>query len=749
MAAEAAAAAVGGQGVAVPLPLDDTGAAVEQEADLAADLAAPQGDEDVLASGVAEVAGVPPGEAAEVPDRHAAVEAVEDGLPAHLARGGDRRQAGVAAGRLAGEEGFQRAVAVEVGGDHPPVEGGVVGLPVALHLPAHPGATVPAAGRLEAEDLLVGRLHDHLDASVAVEIGDHGGADVREGLAAELVQPRAGALPLKLPGGAPALPRDQGGGAPFDIRGGRRLQAGALRPLEGPQGPHGAAAVRTPGRQRFPFAGGTDHEEVGPAVAVGVPGDHGAQAVGGARAHRQGQVVEGAAAEGGAVVAPALDVAALGEGPYRERGIGRQGLSFRFRQEPLRPAVGVDVVQPVEVPPGEVVDRLAAEGVHGDRVPEAVAGVVVDAVDDLHGAVPVGVEEGRGPGADHLGRLRRIGLDLADPEQGQPLAVVVDDLGVHAEVGDDGELGVGVVVDVGGGEEAIVAVVVVARLHHRLARGAVEDEDAVVGGHRQVELAVGVGVDDDDVWGPGVLEGLGLPHDPRLPRVVSQEPAALRLRPPVGEGVAHLEALQAGDVGEEPGHLEEVVHWHGDEGAVAGQVVEPRAQPPGGPLAADPAGVEPPGEGQLQERLTRAGGHRGVALPGGDVVAPGFGGRAVRHAAGAGGAAAHVPVAAQLQPLAGALGGGRSGGAHRQQKEQGRDRRHGLIPGLEAGAHKAGCPSAPSGRRVVHIEIAAPHGVGSVGGGDRKPLQQRLPQATPAGSGEPPLPPVVAARGRG
>ena len=359
---------------------------------------------------------------------------------------------------------------------------------------------------------------------------------------------------------------------------------------------------------------------------------------------------------------PALHGAARVEGQHRDRRIGRQGLALGLREEPLGAAVGIDVVEAVEVAPGEVVVRLAAEGVDGDRVPEAVAGIVVDAVDDLHGAVPVGVEEDRGPGAHHLRRLRGIGLDLADPAQGQPAAVVVDDLGVHAEVGDDGELGIGIVVDVGGGEVAVVAVAVVAQLHHRLARGPVEDEDAVVGGHRQVELSVGIGVDDEDVRGPCVLEGLGLPHDPRLPRVVGQETAPLRLRPPVGEGVAHLEALQTGNAGQDGGHLVGVVRVHGDESAVAGQVVERRTQPPGRLLAAEPAGVEATREGQLQDRRTRTGSHRGVALPGGDVMAPGLGGRTVRHAAGAGGAAAHVPVSAQLQP-AGPLGGGRSAAA--------------------------------------------------------------------------------------
>ncbi len=220
-----------------------------------------------------------------------------------------------------------------------------------------------------------------------------------------------------------------------------------------------------------------------------------------------------------------------------------------------------------------------------------------------------------------------------------------------------------------------------------------------MGGYRQVELAVGVGVDDDDVGGPGVLEGLGLPHDAGLAGVVGQEPAPLRLRSAIGEGVAHLEALQAGHPGQDRGHLVDVVHGHGDEGAVAGQVVELRAQPPGRPLPPDPSGVEVPGEGQAHHRVARARPHRCVALPGGDVMAPGLGGGAVRHAAGAGGAAAHVPVAAQLQPLAGPLCHGRSGGARRREKEQGRDHRHGSIPGIEGGV-RAGPAAIRAGRRL-------------------------------------------------
>ena len=105
----------------------------------------------------------------------------------------------------------------------------------------------------------------------------------------------------------------------------------------------------------------------------------------------------------------------------------------------------------------------------------------------------------------------------------------------------------------------------------------------------------------------------------------------------------------------------------------------------------------------------------------------------------------NVPVSAQLQPLAGALGGGRDRGAHRQQEQQGPEYPHGSIPGVEGGGAPAGRPSASSGSpRGPHRDSSAT-AVESVDGGDLALLLSgfpKLPRAAAAGPApQPPLSP--------
>ena len=114
---------------------------------------------------------------------------------------------------------------------------------------------------------------------------------------------------------------------------------------------------------------------------------------------------------------------------------------------------------------------------------------------------------------------------------------------MHAEIGHHAEFGIRIVVDVGGPEPAVVAVPVVLQLHLGFPGGPVEDEDAVVGGHDYIKLAIDIDIDHEDIGIPGIGKELGLPHHPRLAAIVREQPALLGLDPAVTERISHLKAL--------------------------------------------------------------------------------------------------------------------------------------------------------------------------------------------------------------
>ena len=186
---------------------------------------------------------------------------------------------------------------------------------------------------------------------------------------------------------------------------------------------------------------------------------------------------------------------------------------------------------------------LAAERIDADYVPLAVALVVVNAVHQFKTSVAVHIDQSLWFGPHHLGRLRWVGLNVAQPTQRQRRPVVVNDLGVHAEIGHYAELGVRIFVDIGGPEPAVVAVPVVLQLHLGRPGGPVEDEDAVVGGHDYIELAIDIDVNYENVGVPGIGKKLGLPHHPRLAAIVREQPALLGLGPAGTERISHLKAL--------------------------------------------------------------------------------------------------------------------------------------------------------------------------------------------------------------
>ena len=174
--------------------------------------------------------------------------------------------------------------------------------------------------------------------------------------------------------------------------------------------------------------------------------------------------------------------------------------------------------------------------------------------------------------------------------------VVVNDLGVHAEIGHHTEFGIRIVVNVGGSEPAVVAVPVVLQLHLGFPGGSVEDEDAIVGSHDDIELAIDIDVNYEDIGVPSVGKGFRLPHYPRLAAVVREQPAVLGIGPAVAERVSHFKALQAFYPGQDLGHFEDIVHRH--DHLAAAEVEDLRPDPPSPSLGADVPRIYRGGKGQ-------------------------------------------------------------------------------------------------------------------------------------------------------
>ena len=190
----------------------------------------------------------------------------------------------------------------------------------------------------------------------------------------------------------------------------------------------------------------------------------------------------------------------------------------------------------------------------------------------------------------------------------------------------------------------------VLQLHLGLPGRSVEDEDAVVGGHDDIELAIDIDVNHEDVGVPGIGKELGLPHHPRLAVIVRKQPALLGIGPAVAERIAHLKALQALYFRQDLGHFEDIVHRH--DHLAAAEVENLRPNPPDSPLGADVPGIHRGDKGQGDRVVSRVFLHLHIALPGGDVITPALLRRFVAHLTNPRGPAAHVAVAAQLQPLA-------------------------------------------------------------------------------------------------
>ena len=137
----------------------------------------------------------------------------------------------------------------------------------------------------------------------------------------------------------------------------------------------------------------------------------------------------------------------------------------------------------MQVTAGYIVPGMTGDCVDHHHVPAAVTSIVVDAVGHVEAALAVHVHQVQRPGPHDLGRLSGLGLDLPQPVDRQPAAVVVDHFGVHLEVGDHRELRIGIVVDVDGAKPAVIAKTVVLELHLRRAGGPVEHQDPIVGRH--------------------------------------------------------------------------------------------------------------------------------------------------------------------------------------------------------------------------------------------------------------------------
>ena len=255
---------------------------------------------------------------------------------------------------------------------------------------------------------------------------------------------------------------------------------------------------------------------------------------------------------------------------------------------------------------------------------------------------------------------------------------------MHLEVGDHRELRIRIVVDVGGAEPAVVAKTVVLELHLRRAGCPVEHQNPVVGGHRQVQLSVGIGVDDHDAGPPGVAKLLGLPDHPGLAAIVGDELTLLGFRAAVTEGVAHLEPLQPFYVLQNLSDLEDVARRHCRQGAFSAQVKGLSAHSPG-PAVADLAEVDLVRERQVNPPRLPTGVYDDETLPRCNVEAPGFHRSGRAHVPDACRPPAHLPVAAQLQPLPG-------------------PRRRGILANQD-GQHHPGQRGATAGRQFLSVRL--------------------------------------------
>ena len=356
---------------------------------------------------------------------------------------------------------------------------------------------------------------------------------------------------------------------PLRIRHRGDLQRRPIRPSCQPPRLDPAVRVRPIGAQFLTRSIRLDSEEIGASIPVHIPRRHRAQPIGGTRGHIQRQAIQHPGTEARPSMRPADYRLSPLQRPDRQRRISRQRLALGFRDEKFVPAVVVHVDQAVQVVLWEIVPRLTADRIQHHDVPLAVTLIIVHAVHHFDPSIVIHIDQRPGFGPHHLGRLRRIGLDLAQPAQRKLHPVVVDDFGVHAEVGHHAEFGKRVIVDISRPEPAVVAVPVVAQLHLGRARTPVEHEDAVVRGHHQIELAVGIGVDHQHIGVPGIVEQLRLPHHSGFACIICEQPSPLGLCSPVAERILHLKALQPLHLGKNPGDLEDIVDRHGHPLAVA------------------------------------------------------------------------------------------------------------------------------------------------------------------------------------
>ena len=110
-----------------------------------------------------------------------------------------------------------------------------------------------------------------------------------------------------------------------------------------------------------------------------------------------------------------------------------------------------------------------------------------------------------------------------------------------------------------------------------------------MGGHDDIELAINIDVNHENIGVPCIGKELGLPHYPRLAAVVREQPALLGIGPAVAERISHLKALQAFYPGQDLGHFEDIVHRH--DHLVAAEVEDLRPDPPSPSLGTDVPGI--------------------------------------------------------------------------------------------------------------------------------------------------------------